>query len=199
MALKRALFLINTPYQLMVAINLAEDNYKGWAKDLIISDRLVGSIELAERVRKEKIFETIYTMKLSKICPQEDKISAIRNIILNPIKELNAVYDAFLFANLNYDVTCIYRKIKLQNRKIELYMFEDGFASYSQYYEEFLTTFSAVRGNIFKAAYRYVTNLAFKFVKGIFVFEPDIMTYNPSFPVIKMHCINANNAKSPIS
>jgi len=193
MALQRALFLINTPYQLMVAINLAESNYKEWKRDLIISDRLTGASELAQRVKNENIFETVYTMELSKICPQQDKKCAIRNTIRNPIKELNRVYTAFLFANLNYDVTCIYRKLKHGNRKIELHMFEDGFASYSKYYEEYLEKFRARSGNGCKRLFHYITNQAFRNIKGIFVFEPEIMTYQPEFPVIKMQNIDVSN------
>lgn len=177
----------------MVAINLAESAYKRCMNDIIISDRLAGYEELSERIKKEDIFNEVYVIKLSKICPQFDKTIALKNLIINPFGILKEKYNAFLFANLNYDVSCIYRRLKKVNQNIKIYMFEDGLASYSAYYNNMLKKYQAKTGKLLKRPIHFILNNAFRHIDGLFVFEPSFMTYTTSFPVIKMKNINGKN------
>ena len=190
--MRRALFLVNTPYQLMVAVNLAKTVYAECENDVIVSDRIAGYEDLTKRLDKEEVFGKVYRIQLNNICPQFEKKTAIKNVLINPFVYLTKQYDFFLFANLNYDVSCVYRVLRKNNRYIKLFMFEDGFASYSFYYRDMLAMYQAKGKEVFKRPVHYVMNCAFRHLEGIYVFEPNFMSYKPSFPVIRMKNIDAS-------
>ncbi len=193
--MKRTLFLVNTPYQLMVVVNLATNVYGECENDVIISNRIAGYEDLARRLEKEDVFNKVYRIRLNNICPQFKKRVAIKNVLINPFVYITKQYNFFLFANLNYDVSCLYRALKKNNSHIKLFMFEDGFASYSSYYQDMLEMYQAKGKDVFKRPIHYILNCAFRHIEGMYVFEPDFMSYRPSFPVIQMKNINATENK----
>ena len=103
--MNRALFIVNTPYQLMVVINMCLNEYKDCEADLIISDRISGYSELAERVKVSGVFKEVYAIELSRMYPQNNKLKALETAIINKKNMFDEFYDYLLFANL---ASCLY-------------------------------------------------------------------------------------------
>lgn len=195
----RALFLINTPYQLMIAVSLRNNEFKDSIADIIITDNIVEHRSLCDGLRKTNIFEYVYELGVKKVFV-DNKLAAIKNRFYGVKEKFEYVYDYFLFANLDHSVSAIYGKLKKSNSNINVFMFEDGLATYSDWYTEFLSMYGAKAksGKIYKhkhikKRFHYFIDDVFKKVKRIYLLSPDIISYNPYFEIVQMKPIAYEN------
>ncbi len=190
--MKKALFIVNTPYQLMVVISMTKNEYKNCLCDVLVSDRLNQHRELVSRIRNANVFNTVIHIELNKLFPQNKKLKAIINSIKTWDELTINTYDYLLFANLNYDVSCLFKQIKKKNTNVKLFMFEDGFASYSDYYNEYINKFRCKSGSFVTKCFHYLVNSAFRYVDGIYLFDPELITYRTEFDIIRLKKIEAD-------
>lgn len=195
----RVLFLINTPYQLMIAVSLRNNEFKDSIADVIITDNITERRILCDRLSKTNIFERIYEISVKNVfC--DNKLKAIKNRFFGVKEKFTYTYDCFLFANLDHSVSAIYGKLKKNNSNINIFMFEDGFATYSDWYTEFLNMYGAksnsgivYKHNIIKKLFHFVVDDVFKKVKRMYLLSPDIISYSPNFEIIQMKSIEYRN------
>lgn len=193
------LFLVNTPYQLMVAINLRKTEYARYNADVVITDNISNYKNLADSVKCAGVFENIILYNIKEVYPDKNSIALVRRL-LGDKDIFDKSYDVYLFANLDHGASGVYRMLRKKNRHIKTIMFEDGYASYSGWYSDFLTMYGSVSndGNIYKRLilktwfHRFVDNV-FCNVESILVFDPSIMTYKPSFLVKSMKPIDVED------
>lgn len=198
---KKILFLVNTPYQLMVTVGLRMNEFSENQADIVISDNIADYMKLSEKVRESGVFENVYTVNIKSEYTGNFS-NTIMHRLIPSVYEFNARYDIFLFANLDHSASDIYRFLRKRNKKIAVYMFEDGLASYSGWYSDFLCMFGSQpkEGEIFKRLwiktlyYRFVDNV-FLNVDKMFLLMPEIITYNPRFEIVKMNPLLSNEAK----
>ena len=195
----RALFLINTPYQLMITVSLRNNEFKDTVADVIITDNIAEHKILCDRLRKTNIFEHVYEIGVKNVFV-DNKLIAIKNRFCGVKEKFAYVYDYFLFANLDHSVSAIYGKLKKSNSNINVFMFEDGLATYSDWYTEFLSMYGAKAksGKIYKhglakKVFHFVVDDVFKKVKRIYLLSPDIISYSPNFEIIQMKSIAYKN------
>ena len=61
---KTAVSLCNTPMQILNTINLMVNNYMDFSFDLVISDEISNGYQLYENIKKAKIFNNVYFVKI---------------------------------------------------------------------------------------------------------------------------------------
>lgn len=193
---ERILFLVNTPYQLMVSINLRKTIYLDFDADIVITNNISNYENLAENVRRAHVFKTVITYKIKDIYPDKNSVALVKRLFGDD-DIFDKAYDYYLFANLDHGASGIYRMLRKNNKRIKAIMFEDGYATYSGWYSDFLTMFGSnpKHGNVYKRPiyktwfHRFVDNV-FCNIEKILVFNPEIMTYAPAFEVQTMAPIN---------
>ena len=177
----------------MVAVSLCLNEYKSYESDIIITDRIANSVELVNSLRKIKLFRNILFIPLNKLFRIRNKFSKLFMLYIKHANILtNYSYDSFLFANFSIDVNIIYKNLVKKNKAIKVYMFEDGYATYSKYYG---TTLAKISGNstLFNNIIHSILNPAFHDVKGIYLFSPSLLTYTPEFKIIKMNAFDSSS------
>ena len=198
---ENCLFLVNTPYQLMIAINLRETKYANYEADVVITDNISNYRNLADSVRDAGVFENVMVYNIKEIYPDKNSVALVRRL-LGDKDIFDKSYEVYLFANLDHGASGIYRMLRKRNRQIKAIMFEDGYASYSGWYSDFLTMYGSVPydGNvckrlIFKTWFHRLVDNVFCSVEEILVFNSSIMIYKPSFRVENMKPIDVKNSK----
>lgn len=196
---KRVLFLVNTPYQLMVSVNLRKTEYAECDADVVITNNISDYLNLVQSVRMVQLFEKVIPYNIKELYPDKNSIALARRLF-GDTDIFDKTYDYYLFANLDHGASGVYRMLRKKNKQIKPIIFEDGYASYSGWYSDFLTMFGSVPidGNIYKRPFyktwfhRFVDNV-FCNIEKMFVFDPKIMTYIPEFTVQKMDLIDTKN------
>lgn len=182
--MKKTLFVCNTPYQILFAINYTLLN-KDESLSVVLTDACNNYELLYDRLKKAKIFKQVYLLKLTNI-PQYSKLKQIiiffkqkllKQTFLKKYIHIEGFYDSLYFANFNIEIAYLRRDLLLSNPKLTTYMFEDGFATYSNYYEK--TLFDILNPNNF--FYKFTRKMIYDIfysVKEIVVFHPEHMQWN---------------------
>lgn len=135
----RQLYSVFTFYQLMTAIQIKTKFYNDSEADIVISDHSKGYQEVAENLKKTKVFTNVFTAKSvdgMRVNTVSKKINRVLRIMTNNNKfalECSEIqdlkYDEFLFFNFNYFDSCLYYNLKKHNSKLICKRFEEGFTS----------------------------------------------------------------------
>ena len=198
--MKRLLFICNTPYQILFAYN-----YYFHRKDIelsiVITDTCNGYQKLCENLRKSRYIYRAYIWKL-KDFPKYGKFrqlyaylwqKILKREIMIPSLDDEETYDELFFANFNIEVTYLRRNLLLRNRALSTFMFEDGFASYSTYYEKTLNELLHPNNKMYSLVRRSIYDLYYA-VKCLYVFNPSLMQWKSKpLPVAKVDFVGADN------
>ena len=135
---KTLLIIVNTPFQMITAIQLASTEYKGYLVDVIITDNIAQYTELAKRVLKSKIFSNVYAVKTKGLKWNNWKYTLFPFVYGNRIFKImpfiyEKKYEVVLFANTGGVSACIATFFNSRYGSV-LGMYEDGFVSYSKFY-----------------------------------------------------------------
>lgn len=198
---KRILFLVNTPYQLMISINLKQTIYVEYDADIVITNNISNHESLAGNVRDTRLFGKVIVFDIKDIYPDSNSVALVKRLFGDG-NIFTEAYDYYLFANLDHGASGIYRMLRKNNKRVKAIMFEDGYATYSGWYSDFLTMFGSVpndnnpyRRPFYKTLFhRWVDNV-FSKVEKLLVFNPSIMTYQPAFDVQTIEPIDTRNEK----
>ena len=97
----KCLFLVNTPYQLMIVINLRKTEYANCEADVVITDNISNYRNLADSVRDAGVFENTIVYNIKKVYPDKNGVALARRLFGdNDIFDKS--YDVYLFANLDH-------------------------------------------------------------------------------------------------
>ena len=136
---QRDLFLCNSVYQLLNALNLRMHVFKDDAADIIITDIFPDHIAAAERLKKSGLFDTVYCEDAKFIFRQQYKhtrgyVNLIRVAPSALLRKAGPVprkkYQRFLTAGFDDYISLLYIVLQRKNRHIEHLRFEDGGSSY---------------------------------------------------------------------
>ena len=133
------LIIANTPYQIIVAIQLANTEFHNDNVDLLVSDNIAQYESVIDKISKCRLFNSVAKLISKDLKWQSWKYTLLSffygNNISKRIPSLRAKkYDWFLFANTGGVAECIgtYLNKKTNTR---LAMYEDGFVSYTNFYK----------------------------------------------------------------
>lgn len=196
---QKVLFLVNTPYQLMVAVSLRLNEFNAFDADVAITDKIADYEKLVQRVREAEVFNGTIELQTRQLF-SDDKKQTLKNRIVEREYPFTEKYDSFLFANLDHSASAVYRFLKKENKLVHAYMFEDGLATYSGWYAEFLSMYGAqskegvtYRNRLLKKWFHYYVDDVFCHVERMYLLTPEILTYTPKFEVIQMKPISYHN------
>lgn len=136
---KTNLFLCNSVYQLLNALNLRMHVYGDDAADMIVTDILPDHEALAARLRESGLFDKVYAEKAKFIFRQQYDHSRLkvnlyrfdpRPLLKRAGEILAGRYDRYLTAGFDDYIAMLYVVLQRRNRAIEHIRFEDGGMSY---------------------------------------------------------------------
>lgn len=180
----RVLFAVNTPYQMIVALQLTSTEYQNDEVDVLVTDNIAQYISIAEKAKQSGAFNCVYTMKAKGKKWPSWKYTALGFIYNKEIYRLfpaikNNKYDIFLFANSGGVSECIATLLR-KMQHTSLCMYEDGFVAYSDFYYKEIE--SAIYPNNLKSKLIYLhTKRAPFYIEKYYVFNPELLK-NWKFP-----------------
>ncbi len=139
--MKKILIIVNTYYQLLVAINIRKQVYSNSIVDIIISDHSNDSEAVYYNLKKANIFDDVRYIKNNGKTEPDNIFSYIRKdwipfVFSNTNRfeyYLNGVvYDEVIYYNFGLDIYGIYIILSNQNDKVVFSRMEEGFLSYTE-------------------------------------------------------------------
>jgi len=184
------LFVVNTYYQLIVAIHMRNTMFLNDEVDLFISDHSNGAEQVYFRIKELKIFNTVIYVKsyfLSKFTI-EAKINKLICMLFFPhstlkkcgINKLNK-YDQAFFYNLDPFMICLYRCLSNIGFQVSYHRFEEGFGCYltNEYPSGTVKLVEVLQRKLHKKS------LALE-VKNYWYFNPSLVLYKARYKFSKI-------------
>lgn len=193
---KKVLFLINTYFQLITAIQLTLTEYKNYCVDFLISDNSKNYEKIAGNIKELNIINQVFTVKTkSLIIPRKvkEKIKAIVNIVNSSTYIKNNVtiennYDVFAFHNLDCFSYMLYQEMEKRNHSIEVVRYEEGFSIYLSFND---------RVKMEKLCEAFCKLFRRRSVKGaiskVLLYHPEYLTYEMPYIVKKIELLSKSN------
>lgn len=199
--MKNCLFLCNTPYQMLFAANFAYQQ-KNICTYVIVTDMIADYASCAERAKGSGLFAGVCSFCIKRIERQTVKCNFVRTFLQQygiGVQRLRQVFkevsfDEFYCANFNYQVTALYKELAARNPMMVIYMFEDGLATYSQFYEETWKKILYPKDSFHRRTRKRLFE-AFYHVQGILCFRPELVGWKPEVPLICVRGINAKDKR----
>ncbi len=202
--MQKVLFCVDSYFQLIGSIGLRLKKYKDWEADIVIYNTTPSARKIYRRLGKEKVFRKVFFADtlLARVgdnysrAEKFPKYFIYLSAMLKPERgcadilgcSLNDRYDQLLFNGYGAIVECIFNVCYRKNSAIRCYRIDDGLGTY-------LAEWSAEKWKSRKILEKIMHILSGfqhieKFVDGYYVAEPDMMAYQPCYPVLKMPELN---------
>ena len=193
---RKILILVNTYFQIIIAIKLKLTMYKDDSVDIIVSNHSTDSKKIYEKLKNILIFNKIYYLE-SKETNKKNITKIFENVfyLLFPKTALKGKkiifdnsYDEYLFYNINKYTYLIYDVLNSKNKNVKIIRFEEGYISY-------LHSNIGV-SNIYKKIRK---KLGRKFLEENYnynyLFNPDLLIYNPKSQIKKIENIERTDKR----
>lgn len=163
---KKVLMVCNSVYQILVAVHLKLNYYADDAVDLIVSDQMNNSRNIADRITKIGLFRQVIHINNKKEANGKFTQKAVEtwsNLkIIRDIYKKNGVYDVLCVSNIAVFTILLYNYLR-RKKPLELCIFEDGFSTYSNFFKNsdkatFIHRFINKKGMIGSASKLYLFN-----------------------------------------
>ena len=192
---RKILMLVNTYFQIIVAIKLKLTLYKNDDVDIIISDHSTDAYKIFENVRNMNLFNKVIFFRSknserTRIKKIEENIMLLffQNDMLKKMKLDLDVYDEFLFYNINKYSDLIYSALLKKNKNLKLGRFEEGYISYLHPNIGLSKSYMKLK-KIFKRK-QLQENIDVNYF-----FNPNILIYEPKNSIVKIDKINKIDEK----
>lgn len=193
------LFLCNTPYQVIVATQIATSKYENNINDIIVTDKIADYESLYENIKKSGVFNKVTIWKIKNKYAKKSGLFFVLSLLLSKLninihKISFGEYDNLFCGNIAKVATILYRVLK-QKTEVNTYLFEDGFSTYSKECGDFFLKINRTR-TIKQKLFRIYRKASFEFfldLKGIYLFSPNILDWEPTFPVVEIDKIDSDN------
>lgn len=195
------LFLCKTPYQIMVAIQLVLTEFKADNNDIFVGDTIADSKRIMDNLIGTKAFRTVRIFPTKSVYSKYTKYDCIKMALKekmglkNNLIQIDDAYDRLFICNLSLDETILYRCIRCINRCLKVYLFEDGFATYTKMYGQFFDDlkYGRTTRNALKTFYKRINYEVFVKLNGVYLFTPELMDWKPCSAIRRIKKINPDN------
>lgn len=198
--MRDVLFLINTHFQLITALQLVRYEFNTDNVDLVISDNLNGYKDIIERLKDCKIIRHVYQAEIKELTIPKNGRQRIKSMISvlrgkNSIHKYMRVddiekYDVFLFHNLDFFSYILYDFLKLKSKSILCRRFEEGFSIYLSFNDRVKS--QKVCDIIFRLFRR---NILSENIESIYLYHEELLTYHLDYPIHKIPLLNKNDSE----
>lgn len=131
------LFICNTPFQLITAVNIIQFAFKGleYSVDLAVTDQFGGHLKIADNLRKTGLLNNVFTAEVRQHCREKyvnwfqimfDKKRLYKRFDILPSYR----YDQLFIYNLDLTSIIIFERLKEENAQLLIHRYEEGYASY---------------------------------------------------------------------
>lgn len=133
------LFIVNSVYQLLNAVNLRMHAYASDTADILITDICPNHSAIAERVRRSGLFSNVYAIESKSVARQQYRHTVwnVYRFHIDPTPLLKTTgqipankYKRMLTANFDDYIAYLFIILQKANRQIQSIRFEDGGMSY---------------------------------------------------------------------
>ena len=195
----RVLFVVNTPYQLMTAIRIIDTELNCIDVDLCIGDTIADVNSLYERIKSVGLFDNISIIEKKKYSNKKNIFGFIftyltlrwnkrKGIFQQYIYEKK--YDEIYIANIDKINKLLYRVISGKNKQVNVHLYEDGFATYSNAYGSYFSNLYTVKNRI-KSSFAF--NKIYYKIVSMRVFTPEMVVWKPRFKIDKIKKIGRDD------
>ncbi|MCC8051727.1 MAG: alpha-2,8-polysialyltransferase family protein [Clostridiales bacterium] len=189
------IFICDNVYTTFVAIVMKMQMFSHEDVDIILNNRTPGSDDRTERLKKWNLFRNVYYFNTydcyddsRKIGPYCKKIKCMFMGCRKYTDQLALDYTDIYTLHAECLTSAIVRENGLVGKNINVHFIEEGYGSYTKAFSDM--EFENLNGwrVLCESVAQKVSNvkLARNMVKDIYVFEPDMMMWNPPFPVKKI-------------
>ncbi len=198
------LILCNSVYQVFVALWLKYNMLSEENTDILISDHMNHYEQVADNIKKTKLFRNVYTVKSKQFVfggrgysGQLEKFfyRTFPKKELYKLIELKNKYDCFFFSNFDEFSELIYDVLKRRNNKMKVNIYTDGISTQSKLFEGYYNDTDIPKTKKYKifaliSGKKYIYGNINKFL----VFEPDLMEWDPKCKVEKINPVSKDKA-----
>lgn len=172
------LFMVNSAYQMITAVQLKMTRYRNTSADIIITDNLAQYEKLKESTEKSGIFRNVFTMVTKDYDWKNWKFTLGSFLYDSVIEErlpqvVKLSYETFLYCNFAGVSACTGAYMRRKKRS-SLAMFEDGFASYSDFWKDGLEQAFHPKSMTDKVLYSLIRRTP-AYTSEYFVFNPELI------------------------
>lgn len=187
------LFLCKTPYQIMTAIRIKEVFYRSDNTDLVIFDTIANYNDLISRAEDCCFFKNVYAYHARELVNSHGFNKIVQQIKYTSTFKPDVNYDVIFFANV-YDwiENEIISELAAKSSAIKIFMYEDGFATYSNHYGDFIKMIKEANG-FKKMYYKKIYSEYFK-IEGLFVYSPELVQWCDEFVIREIPKITSSDA-----
>ena len=122
--MKKALFVCNTNYQIIVAIKITLSyNY---SSTLILTENIKDADLVKSKLEKQNVFDSVFVVKEKK----KNSFGHILNCVFGIRLEKNEFYDEFIAFNFDILTHEIFATVNKRNKNIGISQMEEGIISY---------------------------------------------------------------------
>lgn len=187
------LIICDTLFQIIVAIQMKITLFQNDTVDLWISDHSIGVDSVTERLRKQKLFESITYIKTKDLIYLKNRFKKLVNTLQfglgkKQITQTNN-YNEIIFYSTSEIIYCISNIYRRRKFNTTWSRFEEGILSYE-------TDF--VYGNSVKILEKILTlfnrNIVTDEIKKYYCFFPELKKTNRQWRLIKIPDLSANEA-----
>ena len=193
----KILFISNTYFQLLTAIQLSMTEFKNFEVDFLISDHSINAMKIVENMENTNIGGRVYYIESKNISFSRNKKEQLTNLLkvihykktVKSIINLNfSVYCCFLFHNMDLFLYALFQKMKRDNPKLHIYRYEEGFSLYLYFNDKIKSErvceriFPLMGGKSLRDS-----------IEKIYLYHPEYLTYNIQYPIKKISPIDKHN------
>lgn len=202
---KKALFICNTVYQVLVASWIKYYYYNNQSADIIISDHMNGYELISDNFKKVDLFDDVFTVKSKAYTSSGERIYKNKihkflcyrfpQIELNHYVNLKNSYDELFISNYDYFSQFLYDNLKRKNSKMVLNVFEDGLSTYSKKTMEFYNGIKPYDNKIKNIIFKFVFKRKYLYnnVNKVFVYDTDLLEWTPNCDIVRIQKIDKND------
>lgn len=178
----RILFLCKTPYQIMVAVRIKNTIYKNDICDVIVFDTIANGLKLSRNIDESHAFNKCYYLENTR-----QNINFLKKVILRltyrPKIALADKYDEVFLANVyDWRENALIKRLRKQTSpEVKVNMYEDGYATYSDFYGDFLASLDSK--NFLKRYYNKRFYSEYFQLKDLFVFTPKLVCWGQGYKI----------------
>lgn len=140
---QQVLFICNTPFQIVTAVCIREHFLTEAAVDLIITDQIQSSPEIAEKTEGTGLFRNVFRVsnndfihyrgpenKKPETVSEKLRFSLSARSLLKRMFGSPAVYDDLFLFNWDRFTVLLFEELRRRNRRLSVHLYEEGITSY---------------------------------------------------------------------
>ncbi len=182
---KKIAILVNTYFQIIIAIKLKTSKYKDDEVDIIISNHSTDSVKIFNKLTNLSIFRKVYYINSKDVEKKRNRVLdnihflLFPNIVLSKLDMNLNYYDEYIFYNIDKYTYLIYDALKVKNKNLKVIRFEEGYISYLHINLGVSNSYRILRKILNKKSFE-------KSIDINLLFNPDLLLYNIDSEVEKI-------------